>query len=476
MIRWLFASLLICATTFVQASERPNIVWIIGEDMGPELGCYGDTNAITPNIDRLAKEGARYTHCFTHAPVCAPSRFGLITGRYPTTAGAHHMRSQLLQPPPMFTEFLKDAGYTICWPKAGFGKTDFNFEVPKNAFDVREDWTQSKPREPFFGYFNVAISHESQIRASKEDFAKNTARLKPSERRDPSKMQVPPYHPDAPEVTRDLANYYDLVTAVDYKVGDVLAALDRWNLATNTIVVFFGDHGRGLPRSKRWVYDSGIHVPLIVRWPGQIKPGEVRDQLVSFVDLAPTMLNVAGVKMKSGVLAPANTDATPSFQGVPFLGSKAKEREYIYAARDRMDETYDRIRAVRDDRFKYIRNFEPQLPYAQRVAYGEEMPTMQVWRAWNKAGKLNPLQKLFFAPSKPAEELYDCEADPHEIQNLAADPKYAKKLKQLRSALDKWIVDTKDLGAVPEKELIRRGLVADRLSEYEVRKIDAKSK
>lgn len=473
----LVAFLLLVSAILVNAAERPNIVWIIGEDMGPELGCYGDRNAITPNMDRLAREGARYTHAFTHAPVCAPSRFGLITGYYPTSAGAHHMRSRLFNPPPMFTEYLKKAGYTICWPK-DFGKTDFNFEVPKNAFDMKENWTQKKPQQPFFGYYNIGISHESKIRAEPAEFAQITKNLKPSERRDPAKLKIPPYHPDAPEVRRDLANYYELVTAVDYEVGKVLDALDKWNMATNTIVVFFGDHGRGISRSKRWVYDSGIHVPLIVRWPGQIKAGEVRKDLVSFVDLAPTMLSVAGVPTKTDILpfSPEEKESgkksIPTFQGNVFLGKKAEKRPYVFAARDRMDETYDRIRAVRDHRFKYIRNFEPTLPYSQRVAYGEQMPTMQVWRQWHAAGKLNPVQELFFAPSKPVEELYDCEADPHEVKNLATQRKYAKKLNELRTALDKWIEETNDLGAIPEPELVRRGLVENRVPEYEERKTE----
>jgi N-sulfoglucosamine sulfohydrolase len=473
----LFLSLVVSSAS---AQSRPNIVWIFGEDMGPELGCYGDAQAITPNMDRLAREGARYTHCFTHAPVCAPSRSGLITGQYPTTIGTHHMRSHLNNPPPLFTDYLKKAGYTICWPtKAGFGKTDFNFDVPPDAFDVRTDWTEKKPKEPFFGFFNIIWSHESKIRASKETFDELTAKLKPSERHDPAKMSVPPYHPDAPEVRRDLANYYDLVTAVDKKMGEVLDTLEKWGIASNTVVILTGDHGRGLPRSKRWVYDSGIHVPLIVRWPRKIKPGEVRDDLVSFIDFAPTMMSIVGYKQgaiagelrkKPGV-KDSPTAIHPLMQGNIFLGPEAGKRDYIFAARDRMDETYDRIRAVRDKQFKYIRNFEPQLPYAQRVSYGEEMPTMQVWRKWNAEGKLNAAQKLFFAPTKPKEELYDCNADPHEINNLAANPKYAEKLKELRGALDKWIEETHDLGAVPETELIKRGLVADRLKEYDTRKL-----
>lgn len=485
-MNWLRLSLLsMIVATALHANTPPNIVWIVGEDMGPELGCYGDPNAVTPNMDRIAREGARYSHCFTHAPVCAPSRSGLITGQYPTTIGTHHMRSQLLKPPGMFTDHLKKAGYTICWPtKVGFGKTDFNFEVPPNAFDVREDWTKKKPKEPFFGFFNINWSHESKIRAPAADFTRLTAELTPAERHDPAKMAVPPYHPDSPEVRRDLANYYDLVTAVDKKVGEVLGVLEKWGIVTNTIVLMTGDHGRGLTRSKRWVYDSGIHVPLIVRWPGKIKPGEVRDDLVSFIDFGPTMLSLAGVKKgslmtdaltKPNIPVPGGDKSAfqnySQLQGIVFLGPDAQKRTHVFAARDRMDETYDRIRAVRDKQFKYIRNFAPELPYSQRIAYGEEMPTMQVWRKWNAEGKLNPTQKLFFAPTKPKEELYDCEADPHEVKNLASDPKYEKKLQQFREALDKWIDQTHDLGAVPETELIKRGLVADRLVEYEKRKI-----
>ena len=253
-------------------------------------------------------------------------------------------------------------------------------------------------------------------------------------------MAVPPYHPDAPEVRRDLANYYDLVTAVDYKVGEILDAIDRAGIASNTVVILTGDHGRGLPRSKRWVYDSGIHVPLIVRWPGQIKPGTVSDDLVSFIDFATTTMSLAEVPNRllwkesvpsSGRCEVGTMELYPPMQGIVFLGEKAQKRDYIFAARDRMDETYDRIRAVRDKQFKYIRNFEPQLPYAQRISYGEEMPTMQVWRKWNDEGKLNAAQKLFFAPTKPKEELYDCNADPHEINNLASDPKYSEKLNEL---------------------------------------------
>jgi len=456
MTKTLLLALTLSLASVVMAQDRrPNVVWIVGEDLGPELACYGDSYAHTPNIDRLASQGALFRLAFTHAPVCAPSRSGLITGMYPTTIGSHHMRSTLLVPPPTFTSYLRKAGYYVVWP----GKTDFNFAVPPDAFDSTKDWLKQPPRQPFFAYINLFETHESQIRAPKDKFEKNVARLKPAERHDPSKAKLPPYYPDTPEVRRDWANYYDLVTAVDYRVADVLEALERQGVADNTVVFFFGDHGRGLPRGKRWVYDSGIHVPLIFRWPGRIKPGSVREDLVAFVDFAPTVLSLAGAEIPA------------MLQGQIFLGPDAvPERKYVFAHRDRMDETYDRIRAVRDKRFKYIRNYHPELPYAQRIAYMEEMPTLQVWRRLNADGKLSGPSKLFFAPVKPPEELYDLEADPHEINNLAGVSQYEKKLNELRNALDDWIKKTKDLGAVPETELIARGLVADRLAEYKIRK------
>jgi N-sulfoglucosamine sulfohydrolase len=441
------------------AEKKPlNFLFIVGEDMGPELGCYGDSYARTPNLDKFAKEGALFTRAFTHAPVCAPSRTGIITGQYPSTIGAHHHRSKLIKEPPMFTSHLRKAGYFVAWP----GKTDFNFvnDPPADAFDSRKKWTDREPGKPFFAYINLFETHESQIRAPKAHFEKNIAQLKPDERHDPAKAPLPPYYPDVPETRRDLANYYDLCTAVDYKVGEVLAELEKRGEADNTVVFFFGDHGRGLPRGKRWLYDSGIRVPLIVRWPGKIQPGAVREDLVCFLDLAPTILSLTSVGVPK------------ELQGQVFLGpSAAKERQYIFAARDRMDETFDSFRAVRDKQFKYIRNLHPELPYSQRVAYGEEMPTMKAWRKANADGKLSGAQKIFFSESKPKEELYDTAADPHEVVNLAEKPEHQQKLVELRAAMDKWIADTGDLGALPESELVKRGLVKDVLESYENRKV-----
>ena len=443
-------------------SQRPNIVWIVSEDMSADLGCYGDALAKTPNLDRLASEGARFTRAFTHAPVCAPSRSGLITGMYPTTMGSHHMRSQLIEPPATFTEFLQKAGYHTVWP----GKTDFNFTPKKGWVDsTQANWVQdpSRLKQPFFAYVNHNGTHESQSRATSEQHEKNTKRLKASDRQDPAKVKLPPFYPDDPRVRNDLKQYHENITALDYRVGDILRAIDEAGLRENTIVIFFGDHGRGMPRYKRWCYDTGIHVPLIVRWPGRIQPGTVRDDLVAFVDFAPTMLTLAGAPIPEHM------------QGQPFLGKDSPKppvepRKYVFAARDRMDETYDRIRAVRDNRFKYIRNFAPEVPYAAQINYNEENPTMQAWRDWNRQGKLTGPAKAFFAKTKPKEEFYDCDDDPYELNNLVDAPQHQEKLKELRAALKDWIVKTKDLGEVPESELVKRGLVVDKTAEYDERR------
>jgi len=437
------------------AAEPPNIIWLVGEDMGPELGCYGDGLAITPNMDRLASEGARFSRCFTHAPVCAPSRHGLITGQYPIKTGAQHMRSTLVKPPVTFTELLRNAGYHVAWPD----KTDFNFAPPERFADSKAKWWKSdKPLpQPFFAYANFHQSHESQVRNDGNKYADNTKRLPAVQRHDPAKMALPPFWPDAPEVREEVARYYDLVTSVDYDVGDVLSWLDRHGLAENTVVICFGDHGRGMPRFKRWCYDTGTHVPLLVRWPGKIEAGQVRDDLVGFVDLPTTALSVADVAV------PAD------FDGQAFLPEVKTPRRYVYAARDFMDETFDRIRSVRGPRFHYLHNYAPELPYAQRIAYMEVGRTMQAWRQWNADQKLNDLQKLFFAPAKPKEELYDTEADPWETRNLAADPQYAAQLAELRAACDEWVAATGDQGAIPVNDLIARGVTKPRDPDYELR-------
>jgi uncharacterized sulfatase len=340
-----------------------------------------------------------------------------------------------------FTEYLRGAGY-YCTNNV---KTDYNFDPPVTAWDecsAKAHYRNRPKGQPFFAVFNNVVTHESQARAARKAYENNTARLTPEQRHAPEKAILPPYYPDTPIVRRNWAMCYDNVTAMDYWVGDMLKELGEQGLAENTIVFFYGDHGRGLSRAKRWVYDSGIHVPLLIRWPGAIKPGTAIDDLVAFIDFGATLLSLAGVPIPEYM------------QGQAFFGEqRAKPREYVYAARDRMDETYDIIRAARDKRFKYIRNFEPEKPYAQHITYMDEMPIMKEWRRLAAEGELTGPQALFFAPTKPVEELYDTSADPHEVNNLAGKPEHEEALKRMRAALEKWMRDINDLALIPESEL-----------------------
>ncbi len=387
----------------------------------------------------------------------------IITGMYPTTIGSLHMRSKAVPPAGIeaFTESLRAAGY-YCTNNS---KTDYNFEAPPSNRPPETVWDETSTKahwrnrpdktQPFFAVFNFTVTHESQVRVTDNIYQKNTARLKPEEFHDPAKAKLPPYYPDTPLVRKDWARYYDNITAMDYMVADVLKQLEEDGLADNTIVFFWGDHGRGLPRGKRWLYDSGLRVPLIVRWPGNIKPGTTNDDLVSLFDLGPTALSLAGVPIPAHMQAQA------------ILGPQKKApRDFAFAHRDRMDESYDMMRSVMGKQFHYIRNFHPDRPYAQYIDYMEEMPTMKEWRRLYKdhMNALNPkygkaltnAQLLFMAPQKPPEELYDVTTDPHEINNLANLPQHQATLKQMRAALDKWQKDTKDLGLMPELELRER--------------------
>jgi uncharacterized sulfatase len=425
------------------AGPRPNILWISTEDISPDLGCYGDAYAETPNLDRLASQGALYSRAFSVAGVCAPSRSAIITGMYPTTIGTHHMRCMGVPPAYVkcFTEYLRAAGY-YCSNNV---KTDYNFDRPLTAWDENSrtaHWRDRADGQPFFSVINITMTHESRIRAPASQFSRLTRDLLPQDRHDPAQAVLPPYYPDTPIVRRDWARYYDLITAMDRRVAAILEQLEADGLAENTVVFFFGDHGRGLPRGKRWIYDSGLRIPLIVRWPGKIEPGTVNGELVSFIDFGPTVLSLAGVKIPDYI------------QGRAFLGDAAgPPRDYIFGARDRMDEAYDIIRCVRDKRYKYIRNFEPGKPYAQYIDYMEKMPTLQEWRRLHKAGKLVGPQRNFFLPRKPEEELYDTQADPHEVNNLAQAPGHQEIRQRLRARLERHMTETNDLGLIPEAEL-----------------------
>ncbi len=432
-------------------AEGPNILWITCEDISPNLGCYGDRYAVTPNLDRLAAESVRYTHAFAPIGVCAPSRSTLILGTFAPSIGSHPMRSQATLPAYVkcFPEYLREAG-TYCTNNV---KTDYNFAPPKSAWDessARAHWRGRKPGQPFFAVFNFTSCHESQIRLAEAAYQKRIEKFAPGEVHDPAKSPVPPYHPDAPEVRRDWARYADAITHMDKEAGGVLKELEAEGLAGETIVFYFSDHGAGMPRSKRWLYDSSLRVPFMVRFPEKWKKwapggaGTATDRLVSFVDFGPTVLSLAGVKV------PAH------MQGKPFLGEQsAAPREYVFGFRDRMDERTDMVRAARDRRWKYLRNYMPHLPWAQHISYMYEMPTMKVWQRLADEGKLAGPQKTFFQ-AKPPEELYDTEADPWEVTNLVDDPAHRETLERMRKALRDWMLEIRDLGFLSEAELRAR--------------------
>lgn len=425
-------------------THRPNFLWISVEDLGPRLGCYGDSLALTPNLDALAEEGALFDKAFTTAGVCAPSRSAIITGMYQNSIGTHHMRTTheadglptpyFAVPPPMvktFTENLRAQGY-YCTNNS---KTDYQFGVPVTVWDETSKsahWRNRQKGQPFFAVFNLGITHESQV----------WPRPNRTLTTDPASVEIPPYYPDTTNVREDLARHYDNIATMDRQVGEILRQLDDDGLAESTVVFFFSDHGDGLPRAKRWLYDSGIRVPLIVRWPGKVNPGSVNGGLVSLVDLGPTLLSIAGVSIPGHM------------QGIPFLGPKKRPRQYIFAARDRIDESYDRVRAVRDQRFKLVRNFFPEKPYVLPVPYRDRGLIMQDLLQMEEAGQLKGPQQLWFSKTRPREELYDLHADPHEIRNLIDDPDYQDVASRLRGALEGWVKEVKDMGGIPESEMV----------------------
>jgi len=432
---------------------KPNILWLSAEDINAHFGCYGDPHAITPFLDNLASEGTRYTHAFTTAGVCAPNRSGIITGMYQTTVGTQHMRGRAKLPDFIkpFSTYLKDAGY-YCTNNS---KEDYQFYTPKGTWDASNDNAHWRNRptsnQPFFAVFNFDGCHESGI-ASKSKYEKVTANLTPEQRQDAYTLTTfPPYYPETPNAREDWKRNYELITAMDVWAGDLIAQLKEDSLYEDTIVFFWSDHGVGLPRAKRWLYDSGTRVPLIIRIPKQFRtgaqgvPGTVTSQLVSSIDLGPTVLSLVGLSIPD------------IMQGRPFLGKNLpKERTYVYGARDRMDERYDIIRMVRDRQYKYIRNYEPLKTFYQYMNTPEKGATMIDLRERHKAGKLSPHADYFFSPNKPIEELYDTITDPHELNNLAADPRYVGTLERLRHAHLAWVKDTRDTGLIAEPIILER--------------------
>ncbi len=456
-----------------EKADRPNVLWITAEDMSAHLGCYGDEYAYTPNLDRLAEKGIRYTRAFASAPVCTPARSCLITGVFASSLGTEHLRGFQPLPKKMhcFTEFLREAGY-YCSNNV---KEDYNFTTPKNAWDESSNkahWRGRKKGQPFFSVFNFMTTHQSQVRYSQQKFDQINAKLKPEERHDPAKVPLPPYYPDTPIVRRIQAQVHTQMTAFDKQAAGLLKQLKEDGLADDTIVFVYSDHGTGLPRHKRWLHDSGIRVPLIIYFPKKYrhlapgKPGTATDRLVSFVDFAPTMLSLLDLKIPDYM------------QGTAFLGPKTgKPRKYIFAIRDRVDEVYECSRTVRDERYQYIRNFFPHRPRMQYSTFSERTPIRQEVRRLAAEGKLKGDAAWLMGPTKPPEELYDTQADPHEMKNLVDSPKHRETLERLRAALRDWMIDTRDTGLLAEVEMCRRVAggspyeVAREKGKYEIEKI-----
>jgi arylsulfatase A-like enzyme len=420
------------------ARSRPNVLWLVSEDNNPFIGAYGDRLAHTPAIDTLAKQGVLYANAFSNAPVCAPTRFGIITGMYAESCGpAHHMRARGRTPAFLhgFPKYLREAGY-YCTNNA---KTDYNADL-----DMQAMWDESSPTAhwrnrpkgaPFFAVFNFMTTHESRM------FKATEGRVRPQD------VRVPPYLPDSPGVRQDIASYYNLMERMDGEVAAQLAALDAAGLAEDTIVFYYSDNGGVLPRSKRYCYDDGLRVALVARFPAKwahLAPaaaGSTISTPVSLVDLAPTVLTIAGI------------DPPAHLQGVSLVRAKGKRTPYAFGMRNRMDERYDMVRTVRDERYRYIRNYAPHRPYGQHQAFEWQMESYRAWQAEHLAGRLNAVQERFFQ-EKPSEEFYDLRADPDQIDNLIDAPAHAERVARMRTALDEHLLDVNDNGFIPESSPI----------------------
>jgi arylsulfatase A-like enzyme len=450
------------------ATDKPNILWLTSEDHGPAMGCYADPNGRTPNVDRLAAKGMIFRRAWSVAPVCAPARSVIISGLYTSSSGGQHMRSMVpvSKEIKLYPEFLRAAGY-FCTNNS---KEDYNVAKPKDLWSESSGnahWKNRAEGQPFFAIFNSTKSHESQIRTRPQ-----------TKIADPAKMRVPAYHPDLPEVREDWAQYYDKVSEADADAGKRLRELEEAGLADDTIVFYYADHGSGMPRSKRWPCNSGLHVPMVVYFPDKflhLAPKEYRkgqtggtveatisqsDRLVSFVDLAPTLLSIVGVKPPEWM------------QGHAFAGIYQTEPQpFIFGERGRMDERMDLVRSVTDGRYVYLRNYYPHVSQGQRVAYQFETPTTKVWRAAFDAGKTNDAQSIFWREPKAPEELYDLQNDRDEVNNLAGSAEHRSILEKLRKAQRDHLVAIRDVCFLPEIELHSR---SKGMSPYDLARDDAK--
>jgi len=450
------------------AADRPNVLWITAEDLSPALGAYGDPDAKTPKLDAFAKESVRYTRAFAAAPVCSPSRSTLITGMWAPSLGTSQMRSTFPLPPSVngFPAYLREAGYFT----TNQIKTDYNTSDEMRL--IQESWDEISPTaswssssrkegQPFFTVINHMVSHQSATMVwPYEVFREKVQSKLPADQiHDPAKITVPPYYPDTEVVRRELARFHDCVSVLDQQVGAILEQLEKDGLADDTIVFFYSDHGSGMPRHKRLLHDSGMHVPLMVRFPEKWKhlapaeAGGTVDRLVTFVDFAPTVLSLAGLEVPKAM------------QGQVLLGPKAApEAEYVYGFRDRVDEVFDLSRSIRSKDYLYIRNYLPHLSWAQPGVYSDQGAIQQeIFRhAAANADSLTKPQKAYVAPTRPIEEFYDVNADPQNLVNLLdGDLNDAQKtaLEAHRAAFVKKRMEILDLGVLPESLMV--GFIVD---------------
>lgn len=428
------------------AQDRPNILWITTEDMSPWLGSYGADEAVTPNLDRLAEGGIRFTRAYAASPICAPVRSGLITGVHSTSLGTMHLRMNMQLPGEIRTlpEMLREQGYFT----TNNAKTDYNFS-PEGRWDENgadAHWRHRPEGTPFFSVFNFMTTHEGPTnRDDERDLEGLTLR------HDPGRVEPPPFLPDTPEMRRILAHHFDLVSQMDRQAGEVLQQLEEDGLADRTIVFFFSDHGDGLPRQKRWLYTSGLHIPFILHVPEQYRhlvtglPGTVNDELVTTIDMVPTVLSLTG------------TPLPDHLHGRPFAGEDRRdEPEYLVFARDRADDVFDLARAVITDRYLYVRHFMPHQPYAPEAdIFSDRKSSYRELRRAFDAGELDSVQAALYHP-RPVEELYDLENDPHQLNNLAAYPENSNEMRLMRERLRQWMLDAHDTALLPEPELIAR--------------------
>lgn len=418
------------APVAAQQNARPNVLLIILEDWGPHLGCYGESAMRTPNLDRLASEGRMFRYCFTSGPVCSVGRSSLMTGLSQYTTHCEQHRTENKRPLPAgvksVAEIFRDAGYFTALGCGYSAKTDLNFEFPTDRIYLGKDWKERKPGQPFFAHLTLIGTH----RAWHKDAAHPV---------DPARVTLPGWYPDTALTRKDWATALESAQVSDGLMGDIIERLKREGLYENTAIMVTSDHGVALPRCKQFLYDGGLRLPLIIRWPARAKAGTVSEELISNLDLLPTMLRIAGLPL------PAN------LQGRDILDESIPPRKYVYAGRDKMDSTHDACRAIRSKDYKYILNLMPERPYCQFNDYKERSyPGLAVLNVLHLQGKLTPEQDAFMQPSKPPEELYDLHKDRDELHNLAGDPACASVLKEMRAELAKWRQSVGDAGVSDE--------------------------